>query len=168
MTKGADWLAANDHPKGRRPAAAREWVRARGETWYRPAPPKPGDADSAPDDEPRRRLIAATRVADAAVYSRGGRRIGRIAEVAIDEATGEVAFILLAEGGFLGFGERLRRLPWSALSYQAQRGGYVLDLAEAERDGALKVAGKVAFQRAADRGGWAADAQAAGPRDSMA
>ena len=143
MIKGADWLAANDHPKGRR-AAARDWIRPRGETWYRPAPPE--------------RLIAAGRVADAAVYARDGRRIGRIAEIAIDDATGEVAFVLMAQGGFLGFGERLRRLPWSALSYRAARGGYVLDLDEAPPEGVLDLSGKVVFQRSADRGGWAAGA----------
>lgn len=158
MTKDADWLAANDHAKGVRPTAAREWVRPRGETWYRPASPMPGDAAPAPTAHPQHRLIAAGRVAGAAVYTRQGRRIGRIAEVAIDDASGDVAFVLLAEGGFLGFGERLRRLPWSALSYQAARGGYVLDLAEAPLDGVLNLSGKVAFQRSADRGGWAAGA----------
>ena len=96
MTKGADWLAANDHPKGGRPAEAREWVRPRGETWYRPAPPRAGGADPAPTDRAQHRLIAAGRVADSAVYSQHGRRIGRIAEIAIDDATGEVAFVLLA------------------------------------------------------------------------
>ena len=157
MTKGADWLAANDHPKGRR-AAARDWIRPRGETWYRQAPPEPPEADPATADRPRRRLIAAGRVADAAVYARDGRRIGRIAEIAIDDATGEVAFVLMAQGGFLGFGERLHRLPWSALSYRAARGGYVLDLDEAPPEGVLNLSGKVVFQRSADRGGWAAGA----------
>lgn len=158
MTKGADWQAANDHLKGGRPTAAREWVRPRGETWYRPASPESSDAGLAPIGRPQHRLIAAGRVADAAVYSRQGRRIGRIAEIAIDDATGEVAFVLLAEGGFLGFGERLRRLPWSGLSYEAARGGYVLDLAEARVDDVLNLSGKVTFQRSADRGGWAAGA----------
>ena len=157
MQGRTDWLAANDHPKGRR-AAARDWIRPRGETWYRPAPPEPPEADPATADRPRRRLIAAGRVADAAVYARDGRRIGRIAEIAIDDATGEVAFVLMAQGGFLGFGERLHRLPWSALSYRAARGGYVLDLDEAPPEGVLDLSGKVVFQRSADRGGWAAGA----------
>lgn len=156
MTKGADWLAANEQLKGGRDAPPRQWVRRRGETWYRPAPALPGDEESAPGEEPLHRLIAAGRVADAAVYAPDGRRIGRIAEIAIDDATGEVAFVLLAEGGFLGFGGRLRRLPWSALSYRAARGGYVLDLASAAVDEGSTRPGKIAFQRAADRGGWAA------------
>ena len=158
MTKGADWLEANDYPKGGRPTAAREWVRPRGETWYRRAPPKPGEAAPAPLDRRRRRLIAAGRVVNAAVYSQLGRRIGRIAEIAIDDATGEVVFVLLAEGGFLGFGERLHRLPWSALSYQAAHGGYVLDLAEASRESISNLSEDVVFQTSADRGGWAAGA----------
>ena len=155
MTKGADWLAANDHPTGDRPTRLREWLRPRGETWFRPGPPRPDDASAGLTDRTQHRLIAAGRVADTAVYSPRGRRIGRVAEIAIDDATGEVAFVLLAEGGFLGFGQRLRRLPWSALSYGAARGGYVLDVAEARRADVSNRFGKVAFQRAADRGGWA-------------
>jgi len=156
MTKGVDWLAANDHPKGARPPPAREWIRPRGETWYRPAPPPPGDPDPAAGDRPQHRLVTASRVADAAVFSPRGRRIGRIAEIAIDDPTGEVAFVLLAEGGVLGLGARLRRLPWSALSYQAGRGGYVLDEAEARLEDVATFPGR--FQDAADRGGWAAGA----------
>src|SRR5688572_29801540 len=130
MSKGADWRAANDHPKGAHPPPAREWIRPRGETWYRPAPPQPEEAGPAASDRPQHRLVMASRVADAAVYLPRGRRLGRIAGIAIDETTGDVAFVLVAEGGFLGFGTRLRRLPWSALSYQVGRGGYILDAAE--------------------------------------
>jgi hypothetical protein len=150
------WQAANDHPKAGVPAWDRAWVRPRGETWYRPAPPAPNDG--APAAEPARHaLIAAGRVASAAVYSAAGRRIGRIAEIAIDDATGDVAFVLVAGGGILGFGERLRRLPWAALSYSTDRGGYVVN-ADATADGGLDLTGRIPFQRSADRGGWAARA----------
>ena len=154
MTGMRDWLAANDHPKGGAPATGRQWVRPRGETWYRLAEPRP-ESEPRPDDaHPLHALIAAGRVAATAVYAAGGRRIGRIAEIAIDDTTGEVAFVLMAEGGVLGFGERLRRLPWSALAYRTDRGGYVLR-ADVRLDGVLNGSGTVKFQRSADRGGWA-------------
>ena len=155
MDRGIDGLAATHHLKGARGAASEDWLRPRGATWYRPAPRRPGDAGSARERRPEHRLITAGRVADAAVYSPAGRHIGRIAEVAIDDATGEVAFVILAEGGILGFGERLHRLPWSALAYDAGHRGYVLDLAE-PADRVTSRSGRVPFQRAADRGGWAA------------
>lgn len=158
MTKGPEWLAANDHPKAAGPTPVRPWVRPRGKTWYRPVASEPDAPDVTAAAPSRHRLIAAGRVTGAPVYARQGRRVGRIADIAIDDATGEVAFVLLAEGGFLGFGERLRRLPWSSLSYQAGRGGYRLDLGEATLQDVLNLCGKVTFQGPADRSGWAADA----------
>lgn len=149
MTKGSEGMAANDSAKGGREPPPREWIRPRGETWFRRAPPSSGEGEL-PGAAPRHRLIAAGRVANAAVFDRSGRRVGRIAEIAIDDATAEVVFVLVAEGGILGFGGRLRRTPWSSLSYDVTRGGYVLGAASE-----APVSGKIAFQSAADRGGWA-------------
>ena len=155
MTTGPDWQAANDHLKGT-PPGARVWMRPRGGTWYRPVAADPVEADAAPPDRPHHRLITAGRVANATVYSHAGKRLGRIAEIAIDDVTDDVAFVLLAEGGFLGFGEHFRRVPWAALAYDAGRMGYILDVAEARGEDAR--CGKVTFQRAGDRGGWATGA----------
>jgi sporulation protein YlmC with PRC-barrel domain len=44
-----------------------------------------------------------------------GKNLGNIEEVVIDAATGDVAYAVLAFGGFLGLGEKLFALPWSAL-----------------------------------------------------
>ncbi|MCC7267139.1 MAG: PRC-barrel domain-containing protein [Caulobacteraceae bacterium] len=100
----------------------RTWVRAPGQSWYRPAEASP----SMREPRPHRR-VTASRVKGAAVFGPGGRRIGRVRDVIIDDATGQVAFVLIACGGILGFGERLRRASWSALTYEAERIGYVLD-----------------------------------------
>ena len=159
MKDEAGWSAANDHSRGARPRAPREWVRPHGQTWYRHAPPGPDAREPTPRAaRPEHRLIAAGRVVDAAVYSPQGRRVGRIEEIAIDDATGEVAFVLLAEGGFLGIGGRLRRVPWSALSYRAGRGGYVVDVAAIPQDLGLGLGAIGPFQPPADRGGWATGA----------
>ena len=157
MQGRTDWLAANDHPKRHLEAPTREWTRPRGETWYRRTPPAAAGrrTGAATEAGSRHLLVTASRVAGCGVYTASGRRLGRVAEIALDETTGDVAFVVVASGGFLGFGERLARAPWSALSYEPDRAGYVLDLPESEVD-ALTAPAK--FHRSADRGGWASGA----------
>jgi sporulation protein YlmC with PRC-barrel domain len=152
-----DWRAANDHPKERFEPPTREWMRPRGETWYRRVPQAatPAEASPAPAGPPRHALVTASRVAGSAVYTTGGQRLGRVAEIALDEATGEVAFVVLASGGFLGFGERLARIPWEGLSYDSRRAGYVLDMPESEVRELTASPVRIAFEASADRGGWA-------------
>ena len=152
MKGRTDWLAANDGPKASVETSTREWTRARGETWYRRTPA------AAPEARPQHPLVTASRVSGSAVYSGSGRRLGRVVEIALDEVTGDIAFVVVASGGFLGFGERLTRAPWSALTYQPDRPGYVLDLPESEVDALTASAAKLEFDSSADRGGWAAGA----------
>jgi hypothetical protein len=155
MTGRADWRAANDHP-GRPPGfPTRAWVRPRGETWYRPVKTASGEARPSRAGLPQHLFVTTSRVAGSPVYTTGGQRLGRVAEIALDEDTGEVAHVVLASGGFLGFGRRLARVPWKALSYEPRRGGYVLDLPTAKVNELNPTAAKVAFGMSADRGGWA-------------
>src|SRR6478609_9373217 len=66
---------------------------------------------------PPHRLVAGERPPGGAVFDRSGQRIGVIEDVAIDEATGKVAYAILRYGGFLGMGRRCRPVPWSLLAY---------------------------------------------------
>ena len=110
---------AHTTPSGPSPIAGRRgerrWARSPGESWYRPAPMA--------SDRP---LLPASRLVGARVFNATGRRIGRIAELALDEASGAVAFVTLAYGGFLGLGERVFRASWAQLAYVPRRGGFVL------------------------------------------
>lgn len=149
-----DWQAANDSPKA--DAARREWIRPPGESWYRPATPAaaPGEAGPASHATAEHLLVAASRVAGASVYTTDGRRMGRIAEIALDEATGDVAFVVVVGGGFLGIGEHVARVPWSALTYVRGRGGYVVALPDADLGDRTGARNGVSFEEPADRGGW--------------
>jgi hypothetical protein len=73
-----------------------------------------------------RPLLPVSRALGARVFNAAGRRIGRIAELALDEASGAVAFVTLACGGFLGMHKRAIRTPWARLTYAPGRGGFVL------------------------------------------
>jgi len=74
------------------------------------------------------RLILASRVENAAVYNDEGWLIGHIKDLSIDRETGEVVYAILSFGGLLGIGTCFHPLPWSVLSYDPDRHGYMISL----------------------------------------
>lgn len=58
--------------------------------------------------------------------------LGKIKEIMIDVPSGRVAYAVLSSGGFLGLGDRLFAIPWSALTLDVNRKCFVLDV-DAER-----------------------------------
>ena len=74
------------------------------------------------------RLIASDKVEGTAVYDRQGNRLGSVYNVMIDKYSGQVAYVVMSFGGFLGIGERYHPLPWKALDYDPRVGGYVVDV----------------------------------------
>jgi hypothetical protein len=88
-----------------------------------------------------RRLIASNRIEGTAVYDTAGEPLGTVMNFMVDKVTGQVAYVVMAFGGFLGLGESHHPLPWRALRYDVRLGGYVVDidpktLAEAPHHGA--------------------------------
>lgn len=81
-------------------------------------------------------LIAADKVSGTSVYDTAGESLGTIEDVMIDKRSGRVAYAVMSFGGFLGIGETYHPLPWSALRYDTDRGGYVVDLDRAALEGA--------------------------------
>ena len=74
------------------------------------------------------RLIASDKVEGTEVFNRAGERIGSIYNFMVDKVTGQVSYVVMSFGGFLGLGERYYPLPWKILTYDPQRGGYVIDI----------------------------------------
>ena len=54
----------------------------------------------------------------------------------IDKVSGNVAYAVMAFGGFLGLGEEHMPVPWDALTYDVSAGGFVTDITEAQVTGA--------------------------------
>jgi sporulation protein YlmC with PRC-barrel domain len=81
-------------------------------------------------------MITASRVTGTVVFDQYGEKVGHIQDLSIDKVSGQCLYALLSFGGFLGVGEHYQTLPWSALTYDRDKGGYVLaapksDLTEA-------------------------------------
>ena len=74
------------------------------------------------------RLISSEKVDGTAVYNRAGEQLGTVHHLMIDKYTGHVEYAVMSFGGFLGIGESYHPLPWRALSYHTQMGGYCVDM----------------------------------------
>ena len=74
------------------------------------------------------RLIASSKVEGTAVYDREGEQLGTVLNFMVDKFTGQVAYVIMSFGGFLGLGESYHPLPWRSLTYDVTLGGYVVDI----------------------------------------
>lgn len=73
-----------------------------------------------------RNLILASRVEHTSVFDEDGWLVGHVRDLSIDRVTGEVIYVIVSFGGFLGIGARLHPLPWSLLAYDTEKQGYVV------------------------------------------
>ena len=78
-------------------------------------------------DRPKR-LIASNRVEGTAVYNRDDERLGKIEYFMVDKRSGQAEYAVLSFGGLFGLGDNHHPLPWNVLTYDPERGGYVVDL----------------------------------------
>jgi sporulation protein YlmC with PRC-barrel domain len=92
--------------------------------------------DDMPTGAGRRRLISAHRVQGAPVFDPTGAKLGHIEDVLLHKESGRVAYAVMSYGGFLGAGERYHPLPWSMLTYNVDKGGYVVPITKFQLDGA--------------------------------
>jgi len=85
-------------------------------------------------------LVSAQKVSGAAVYDQKGEKLGQIEDVMLHKISGRVAYAVMAYGGFLGVGERYHPLPWSILTWDPERQGYVVPLERTQLEGAPALA----------------------------
>jgi hypothetical protein len=76
------------------------------------------------------RLISSAKVEGSPVVGRDGEHLGKIVNFMVDKYTGRVAYAVMSFGGTLGFDKALFPLPWSYLSYDTGRDGYVLGVSK--------------------------------------
>ncbi|MPR11611.1 PRC-barrel domain-containing protein [Microvirga tunisiensis] len=78
--------------------------------------------------EETRRLIASSKVEGTPVFNQSGEQLGSVYNFMVDKISGQVAYVVMSFGGFLGIGESYHPLPWRALTYDPRLGGYVVDI----------------------------------------
>jgi sporulation protein YlmC with PRC-barrel domain len=82
---------------------------------------------TATHDYPRRTLSAGTLKGDRVVNG-AGEDLGKIDDFMIDLRHGRIAYAVLSFGGFLGMGDKLFAVPWSALRLDQEHRYFVLDV----------------------------------------
>ena len=77
---------------------------------------------------PGPRLMGADTLIGNDVYNRAEEDLGDIKEIMLDMSTGKVAYAVLSFGSFLGLGEKLFAVPWSALTLDTVNKRFILDI----------------------------------------
>ncbi len=83
-----------------------------------------GGADAGPGPE----LMGADTLIGNDVYNLQDDDLGDIKEIMLDMRSGQVAYAVLSLGGFLGMGEKLFAVPWSALTLDTENKRFLLSV----------------------------------------
>ena len=79
---------------------------------------------------PGPRVMAASTLEGNNVVNRADEGLGEIKEIMLDVPTGRIAYVVLSSGGFLGLGDKLFAIPWSALTLDTEGKRFILDVAK--------------------------------------
>ncbi|HEY0846141.1 MAG TPA: PRC-barrel domain-containing protein [Noviherbaspirillum sp.] len=77
---------------------------------------------------PGPQVMAAETLQGDRVVNPQGEDLGEIRDIMIDVPSGKVAYVVLSFGGVMGFGDKLFAIPWSALTLDAGRRCFILDI----------------------------------------
>ena len=93
-----------------------------------------GDTTIARDET--RDLISSEKVDGTVVYNRQGEKLGTVTSFMVGKRTGRVQYAVLSFGGLFGMGEKFYPLPWDTLTYDTDKGGYMVDIDKDRMEGA--------------------------------
>jgi sporulation protein YlmC with PRC-barrel domain len=72
-------------------------------------------------------VMAADTLEGDAVYSSDDEHVGKIDHIMLDVRGGNIAYAVLSTGGFLGIGDTLYAIPWSALTLDTEGKCFILN-----------------------------------------
>jgi sporulation protein YlmC with PRC-barrel domain len=87
-----------------------------------------GNTEGTPPDGAGALLLSASSLIGNEVCNRNEQRLGEITELMLNTVTGGVSYAVVSAGGFLGMGNTLHAIPWSALSLDMEGHRFVLDI----------------------------------------
>ena len=76
------------------------------------------------------RLVSSDRVIGTDVYGIGDEAIGQIDHLLIEKVSGKIAYAIMNFGGFLELAHKYYPIPWTALRYDTELGGYRTGITE--------------------------------------
>lgn len=81
-------------------------------------------------------VISSDKVHGTNVFNPNRDKLGSIESLVIDKISGQVRYAVMNFGGFLGIGSDVYPLPWEAMKYDTDLGGYVVSLSKEQLQGA--------------------------------
>lgn len=93
-----------------------------------------GDTNPRNQENRKRRVLGAGTLTGDRVRNKAGDDLGKIEEIMIDLESGRVAYAVLSFGGFLGMGDKLFMVPWSAMRVDQSAHEFVLDVSRDRLD----------------------------------
>ncbi len=75
-----------------------------------------------------RRVMGATTLSGDSVRNSAGEDLGNVDEIMLDIPSGRIAYAVVSFGGFLGMGNKLFAVPWSALTVDEDEKCFLLDV----------------------------------------
>ena len=78
---------------------------------------------------PAPKLLSATSLMSDDVYNQNEEKLGSIKDMMLNIHSGTVSYAVLSFGGFLGMGEKLFAVPWSAMTLDTVNKRFVLNVA---------------------------------------
>lgn len=73
-------------------------------------------------------VMAASTLDDTKVITSDGEDVGKISDIMLDVEGGRIAYAVLSTGGFLGMGNTLHAIPWSALTLDTDEKCFRVDI----------------------------------------
>jgi sporulation protein YlmC with PRC-barrel domain len=89
--------------------------------------PLPGEENFVGKSGPGPKVMAADTLEGDDIVNAAGEKLGTLEHIMIDVPSGRVAYGVLSFGGFLGMGDKLFAIPWSALRIDPPNHRFILD-----------------------------------------
>jgi sporulation protein YlmC with PRC-barrel domain len=79
---------------------------------------------------PHELLLNANTLIGNTVNETGGKELGTVKDLLIDQSTGQIAYIILSHGGTLGMGEENYSIPWKDVTMMKKDNELIMQVAE--------------------------------------
>jgi sporulation protein YlmC with PRC-barrel domain len=73
-------------------------------------------------------VMAASTLDGDKILSTDGDEVGKVKDIMLDVQGGRIAYVVMSSGGFLGIGDKLMAIPWSALTLDTTRKCFLLSV----------------------------------------
>ena len=93
-------------------------------------------AERSVSDGPGPYLMDADTLIGDSVVNAAGEDLGEVKAIMLDVESGRIAYAVLSFGGFLGMGDKLFAIPWSALTLDTDEKRFILNVAKERLDNA--------------------------------